>query len=41
MEDVNRDSANDKIMGLVQANQSLFDEMEHVNYLKSKIVNVT
>lgn len=29
MENVNRDSANDKIMGLLYAAPELFDEMEH------------
>ena len=36
MDNVNRDSANDKIMGLLNAAPELFDEMLHGAYLKKK-----
>ena len=37
MENVNRSSLNEKIMGLVNASPKLFDEMEHLVFLHSKM----
>lgn len=38
MQNVTRDSANDKISGLIEASPELFDEMEHGVWLKKFII---
>ena len=40
MQNVTRDSANDKINGLLEASPELFDEMEHGVWLKKFIIPI-